>query len=67
MVTSQDFSLVLSPFGPTLEKRNTTKAAAEQLKQVFLLKKNEQQAKERQSVALKRETMNLEQLLVPSL
>jgi hypothetical protein len=58
---------MLSHFGPKLEKCNTTKAAVEQLKQVFMLKKNEQQAKERQSVALKREAMNLEQLLVPSL
>jgi hypothetical protein len=61
VVTDQDFSSMLSAFGTVYDARNTTKATAEQMKNIFLTKKGEQQTKERRSIGLKREAVTLEQ------
>ena len=61
VVTNQDFSPMLSVFGTVYDARNTTKATAEQMKNIYQTKRGEQKIKERRSLGLKREAVTLEQ------
>ena len=61
VVTNQDFSPMLSVFGTVFDARNTTKATAEQMKNIYQTKRGEQKIKERRSLGLKREAVTLEQ------